>query len=861
MNEDFSIQNPPSKIETGYVDSLWEEYAQIDIADVVVDIDAPDLQPSYSYRVPEAMQNTLHAGACVHIPFAGRETLGYVLDRRKLASNDPLCGKLKEIISVVEDAITINAEQLHIIQWMSRHYVCDLLAALRCVAPANLGARVATVARLADPRYRGDDAGGSIPQAHILETLRALDGEAEVEALRETAHLTNFAGAYAACLKKNLIIETRTVVRAKTVGKKRKAYTLGAAAEVLGGQGGGGKRSPQQQRLLNELVQRARHEEGPMPADELLRAAQATPASLRGLLDKGLVQAHEITVRRAPILAPTTRTVAPPLTLGQQNAADRLRECLESGAMQTVLLFGVTASGKTEVYLNAIAHTLEQGRSAIVLVPEIALTAQIVDVFVGRFGEQVAVLHSKLSEGERHDEWRRMQAGKSRIVVGARSAIFAPVQNVGLIVMDEEHEASYKQENTPRYNAKDLALERARLSKATVVLGSATPSLETYFASRDEGLLEEKTPGERIPEEKIRRIEMPHRIDNRPLPRVEVVDLREEFKQRRALFSQRLVEAMTERLVKKQQIILFLNRRGYAQFVLCRDCGWAAKCPNCAVSLAFHAYDRSLKCHHCDFTGRAPITCPDCGGAKVKAFGIGTEKVEEEVRAVFPTARVARMDRDTTAHKGAHTRIVREFKQGDADILIGTQMVAKGLDFPNVTLVGVISADTAINMPDFRAAERTFQLLTQVAGRSGRGRTPGEVIIQTFSPDHYAIQAAIQHDYPRFYKQEILFRQELKYPPFSRFVNLICGDENEAKAQGRATSLVVALERINPKEVEIIGPSAAPLSRLKNQYRYHVALRARVDYPLADLVRSALTCLPQADRLGVIVDIDPLSMA
>ena len=784
MNEDAPIQNPKSEIQSQYIDSLWEEYAQIDIADIVVDIDAPDLQSSYSYRVPESLQNTLRAGMCVHIPFSGRETLGYVLDRRKLATSDPLCGKLREIISVVEDAITINAEQLHIIQWMSRHYVCDLLAALRCVAPANLGARVATVARLADARYRGEDAGGSIPQAHILETLRALDGEAEVDALRETAHLTNFAGAYAALLKKNLIIETRTVVRAKTVGKKRKAYTLGPAAEVLGSQGGAGKRSPQQQRILNELVLRARHAEGPMPADELIRAAQASAASLRGLLDKGLVQAHEITVRRAPILAPTTRTVAPTLTIGQQNAADRLRECLESGEMQTVLLFGVTASGKTEVYLNAIAHTLEQGRSAIVLVPEIALTAQIVDVFIGRFGDQVAVLHSKLSEGERHDEWRRMQAGKSRIVVGARSAIFAPVQNVGLIVMDEEHEASYKQENTPRYNAKDLALERARLSKATVVLGSATPSLETYYnsspynsppdaikdpfadpikpdhsevGSSSASLLHAPTP-------QHLRVEMPHRIDNRPLPRVEVVDLREEFKQRRALFSQRLTEAMTERLVKKQQIILFLNRRGYAQFVLCRDCGWTAKCPNCAVSLAFHAYDRSLKCHHCDFAGRAPITCPDCGGAKVKAFGIGTEKVEEEVRTVFPTARVARMDRDTTANKGAHTRIVREFKQGDADVLIGTQMVAKGLDFPNVTLVGVISADTAINMPDFRAAERTFQLLTQVAGRSGRGRTPGEVIIQTFSPDHYAIQAAIQHDYPRFYKQEILFRQELEVP-------------------------------------------------------------------------------------------------
>lgn len=865
MNDPINLpsktRTPKPEIADEYVDSLWEEYAQIDIVDVVVDIDAPDLHSSYSYRVPEALQNSLHAGMCVHIPFAGRETLGYVLERRKLASNDPLCSKLKEIIAIVEDAININAEQLHIIQWMSRNYVCDLLSALRCVAPATLGARVATVARLADPSYRGSVVGDSVPQAHIIETLRALDGEAEVEALRETAHLLNFAGAYSALLKKNLIVETRTVVRAKTIGKKMKAYSLGAAAEVLGGSTGIGRRSPQQQRLLNELVQRARFQEGAMPADELLRAAQASAASLRGLVDKGLVRAQEITVRRAPILSPLTRTVAPTLTPGQQQATDRLRVLLDSGKMQTVLLFGVTASGKTEVYLNAIAHTLAQGRSAIVLVPEIALTTQIVDVFIGRFGEQVAVLHSRLSEGERHDEWRRMQAGKARIVVGARSAIFAPVQNVGLIVMDEEHEASYKQENTPRYNAKDLARERVRLSNATLILGSATPSLETFFDTENSN--KKKIDAGKLDTESQQtiRIEMRERIDNRPLPHVDVVDLREEFKQRRALFSQRLVEAMTDRLIKKQQIILFLNRRGYAQFVLCRDCGWTAKCPNCAVSLAFHSYDRTLKCHHCDFTGRAPITCPDCGGAKVKAFGIGTEKVEEEVRAVFPTARVARMDRDTTAAKGAHGRIVREFKQGEADVLIGTQMVAKGLDFPNVTLVGVISADTAINMPDFRAAERTFQLLTQVAGRAGRGKTPGEVIIQTFSPEHYAIVAAIEHDYQRFYKQEIVFRQELKYPPFSRFVNLICADENESKAQARSVSLVVALERLNPQGVEIIGPSAAPLARLKNQYRFHVALRAPVDYPLPDLVRSALACLSTADRLGVLVDMDPLSMA
>jgi primosomal protein N' (replication factor Y) len=868
------------RADTPYTDSLWEEFAQIDVADVVVDVDAPDLQDFYSYRVPERMQNTLQVGACVHIPFAGRETLGYVLARRKLATADPLCGKLKEIIAVVEDAVTINAEQLQAVRWMSEHYVCDLLSAIRCVAPATLGARVTTMARLAEPGIRAADAGDSIPQAHVIETLRALDGAAELDILRETANLPSFSTAYAALLKKGLLVETRAVARARTVGKKVKAYALGAAADVLNS---AGRRSPQQQRLLHALVERARRGDGPAAADELLPAAQASAASLKGLVEKGLVQVSERTVRRVPVVAPEKRTVPPPLTPGQQNAAEVLRGCIRSGQARTVLLFGVTASGKTEVYLDAIAHTLAAGRSAIVLLPEIALTAQVVDVFLGRFGEQVAVLHSRLSEGERHDEWRRMQQGRARIVVGARSAIFAPVENVGLIVVDEEHEASYKQENTPRYYAKDLARERARLSRAVLVLGSATPSLESYFATEQGvgcrgkgvvagagGRISGPEPGIRpvtasfaypLPPTPYTLIEMRERIDNRPLPNVEIVDLRAEFKERRALFSQRLVDAMAERLRRKQQIILFLNRRGYAQFVLCRDCGWVAKCPHCAVSLAFHAYDRTLKCHHCEHTARAPQVCADCGGAKVRAFGIGTEKVEEEVLKFFPSARVARMDRDTTARKGEHTRIVRDFRQGEAEILIGTQMVAKGLDFPSVTLVGVISADTAINMPDFRAAERTFQLLTQVAGRAGRGANPGEVIVQTFSPDHYAIQAAMHQDYEAFYRQEILFREELRYPPFSRFANLIYADEREPKAQARASALAAALERVAPQDVEIIGPSAAPLVRLKNQFRYHVALRAPTDTPLADLVRAALDRLSPADRLGLSIDMDPLSMA
>ena len=742
-----------------YHDSLWEEYALIEVADVIVDVEAPDLQPTYSYRIPDVLTQRVTAGLCVHVPFHGREVLGYVLERRQLTLDDPLCPKLKPIIGIVADAISINDEQMHLVRWMSKNYVSDLLSAIRCVAPPILVNKVETVVRLSDLALRGRDVGGSVPQAHLIETLHSLDGEAEINALKDAANLASFSSAYAALLRKGALIEERVVLRAKVVGKKIKAYTLGAAADTLQVS----RRSPQQQRLLHTLLEWTQKTTEPMPVAELLVKAEASAASLKGLTEKNLVQAVEIIVNRTPVSAPKERTVAPEPTPGQANAIRILRENLDAGETRTVLLFGVTASGKTEVYLNAIAACLDSGRSAIVLVPEIALTAQVVDVFLGRFGEQVAVLHSKLSEGERHDEWRRMQDGKARIVVGARSAIFAPVSNVGLIVMDEEHESSYKQEKTPRYHARDLATERAKFSKATLLLGSATPSLESYYLSETpsppsplsqtslgrggvsasnlpspseeraiqgegSGVREKPDNATELKEEQgmrqIVRIEMKQRIDNRPLPKVHVVDLRDEFKQNKALFSNQLVEAMNARLVQKQQTILFLNRRGYAQFVLCRDCGWVAKCPNCAVSLAFHSYERVLKCHHCEHTSRAPQTCPDCGGAKVRAFGIGTEKVEEEVLRYFPSARVARMDRDTTSQKGAHSRIIRNFRMGDYDILIGTQMVAKGLDFPNVTLVGVVSADTAINMPDFRAAERTFQLLTQLRGERGAASLP-----------------------------------------------------------------------------------------------------------------------------------------
>lgn len=834
--------------------SLWEETFQEEVADVVVDADASDLLPTYTYRVPDPWKDVVQPGTCVHVPFGGQEKLGYVLARRRISSKDPLCVRLRDIIAPVEGAVTFSQEQAELARWMAARYVCSLAAGVRCVAPASMGARVMTLVRLTDPSITAREADHAAVQAHIIETLRALGGEAEREKLREAARVSSFTSSYAALLRKGLLQETRQVSRPRTQARTVRGYILCQPLESVAGLGTlrlsvnapEGRVSEAGRRILRVLAERMEAGEAPVTADRLLEAAQASESALQTLVKKGIVEVREVPVRRMPHTVPTVRTQPPCLTAGQRAAAVWIAEAIAAATPKIALLYGVTASGKTEVYLDAIARTLKAGRSAIVLVPEIALTAQAVEVFTGRFGDEVAVLHSRLSEGERYDEWRRLQQKQAHIVVGARSAIFAPVENVGLIVVDEEHEASYKQETTPRYHARDVAIERARHAGATLLLGSATPSLETYYAS-EQG--------------RITRLEMPERIDNRPLPEVTVVDLREEFKEHRALFSRRLIEEIRARLSRGQQSILFLNRRGYAQCVLCRECGHVMRCPHCAVSLTFHAARSVLRCHHCDYSCAAPTICPACGGIRIRGFGIGTERVEEEVLHHFPQARVARLDRDTATRKGAHAGILGRFRRGEADILIGTQMVAKGLDFPNVTLVGVISADTAIHLPDFRAAERAFQLLTQVAGRAGRGEHPGSVVIQTFCPNHYSVQMATRQDYPGFYRQEIAFRRELLYPPFSRFANLISADEDEARARLRATALAEAFRETLPPEVERIGPAPCPLARLKNVYRWHVALRAPLEAPLSDLVREGLARLTSTERMGITVDIDPMGMA
>jgi len=587
---------------------------------------------------------------------------------------------------------------------------------------------------------------------------------------------------------------------------------------------------------------------------ELAAAAEASPETVDALVEKGLLEVSVKALPR-PQGQPVERTPGSGglrLNPDQEAAVKQISNALSQGKFGAFLLHGVTGSGKTEVYLQAIAAALETGRQAVTLVPEIALTPQMIELFRERFGGQVAVLHSALSGGERYDAWRRVKEGEAPVVLGTRSAVFAPLPRPGLFVIDEEHESSYKQDDHLRYHAREVALKRAQLSGAVVVLGSATPSLESQLRASTGG--------------PYQLLKLSHRIEERPLPPVRIVDLRMDLKEgNRGIFSRSLAAAINSRLDRGEQAILFLNRRGYTTFVVCRECGLVLKCPRCDISLTYHL-DGRLRCHYCNHIADLPELCPRCNSRYIRHFGVGTQKVEEEARNLFPRARIVRMDSDSTTRKGSHERIINTFRDGQADVLIGTQMIAKGLDLPGVTLVGVINADTTLHMPDFRAAERTFQLLTQVAGRAGRGGLPGEVLVQTYSPDHYSITAAATHDCEQFYRSEMPLRRSLGYPPFSHLARLLLTHEDEEEVKKGAGLAKEILEQAVcglDAQIDILGPAPAPLSRIKGRFRWQLVLKGPRRNPLKEVIKAGLSSLETirpAFKPAVNVDINPQGM-
>lgn len=534
------------------------------------------------------------------------------------------------------------------------------------------------------------------------------------------------------------------------------------------------------------------------------------------------------------------------LTIEQQNTLNTILSSIKNKKFETILIHGVTGSGKTEIYIRAIKEIIKQDKTAIVLVPEISLTPQIVERFRNRFGYKISLWHSRLSKKERILETSKILSKEAKIVIGARSAVFIPIKNLGLIIIDEEHENSYKQEETPRYHVRNIAMERAKINSAVLILGTATPSIETYFKAMT---------GE------FKLCTILNRVDNRVMPEIKIVDMKNEHKSRNQILSDELKENIKDRLLKKEQIILFLNRRGFSTFILCRECGYSLSCPNCDVSLTYHREGNLLMCHYCSHKEAPPLFCPSCKGTYVNFLGKGTQKVENEIKELFPDARILRMDTDVTRKKNSFENIFKTFQNRDADILIGTQMVAKGFDFPSVTLVGIISADTSLNIPDFRSSERTFQLVTQAAGRSGRGLKKGLVIIQTYNADHYSIKRAYSQSYLQFYSEEIIRRKEIRFPPFSNIINIVVKGKDEKKVSSNSEDLYRILKSEKTDDLEIFGPSPAPLSKLEGKYRWHIVLKCKdIRDKSLDSVKSAIEKFRVSGNVSVTVDVDPLNM-
>ncbi len=605
------------------------------------------------------------------------------------------------------------------------------------------------------------------------------------------------------------------------------------------------RRAPRQAAVLAHLLTH-----GPAYMKDLVERLKTTPATVRELEKKGWVSIESAVIRRDPFM---NREVLPtePHTLmpQQEEALKKIRCSIDRPDPSAVLLHGVTGSGKTEVYMQALQYAMDRGRGGIILVPEIALTPQTVERFRSRFGDQIAVLHSHLSTGERHDEWYRVRDGEARIAIGARSALFAPVRNLGLIVVDEEHENTYKQEEAPRYHARDVAVVRGRLEGCSVILGSATPSIESYHNALNG---------------KYDLVRLPHRVDHRKMPVLRVVDMREEVERegRVNVLSRDLKQAIESRLERAEQTILFLNRRGFATSLICPKCGYVAECGQCSVAMTYHKRTDELRCHICDARRRVPRRCPnpECQDPAFRFSGIGTQRVEEVVARLFPGARVQRMDSDTTVRKESYDEILGQFRAGKIDVLVGTQMIAKGLHYPNVTLVGVINADTILHMADFRAGERTFQLLTQVAGRAGRGDVMGEVIVQTFTPYHPAVQAARRMDYEGFCDQEIEFRRELSYPPYTHLICITLRGPSENHLVYAGSLFARKLKPKLPEQAIMAGPAPAPLARIKGLYRYQVMIRSPAIRPVSTAIRELLKDFKWPDKVQYAMDVDAWSI-
>ena len=810
-----------------------------------VAVNAPLAQPrTFSYAIPSGIE--LAAGHAVWVPFGPRILQGIILE----LTDYPSVEDTREIAQAIDPEPILSPDQLELCKWIAERYLSSYFEAAALMLPPGFERRVITFVQ---PTPNASQAAISSLTATQRRLLAALEkkGKVDLRELRKAG--SRVEAAVDQLVRKGFVSKTHELekirVRPRLVTRLTLEMPANQALEIA--------RSLEQRGATRqaELLRLLAAEEGPVPVPEARRVLQFSPSVVQALIGKGLISAEQTRVQRDP-LADRKFAAFPPhtLTAAQEQAWSAIREEMERQAApgpahpdkpSVFLLHGVTGSGKTEVYLRALAHAVSLGKRAIVLVPEIALTPQTIARFAARFPGRVAVLHSRLSIGEQFDVWQRIRDGDFAVVIGSRGALFAPQPDLGLIVMDEEHEWTYKQqEQPPRYHARDVAIKLAELTNSVVILGSATPDAVSYHRARI---------GE------FRLAELPQRIaggEVSPMPSVEIVDLRSELKSgNRSIFSRSLAAGIAESLAANEQVILFLNRRGAATFVQCRDCGYVLRCRRCDVSLTYHAREDDLICHQCNHRTRTPQVCPVCWSRRIRFMGIGTQKVEEETAKAFPGARLLRWDRDVTRGKHAHDEIMERFLAHDADILIGTQMIAKGLDMPLVTLVGVINADIGLYLPDFRSSERTFQILAQVAGRAGRGTIEGKVIVQTYTPGHYAVVAAANHDYAAFYKEEIAFRRQQGDPPFSRLVRLVYSHTNAERCREEAQRVFQLLEQERAARglpnVTLFGPTPAFAQRVRGRFRWQIVVRSPDPRPLLSQVT-----FPH----GWLVDIDPASL-
>ena len=805
------------------------------------------LDMAFTYAIPAGMEPVV--GGRVLVPFRQQRLSGIVVE---LHDRPPKVAA-KKVIEALDASPVLDSQLLKLGRWIADYYLAPVGEVFRTMLPLGAEFKRAVVYRITDQGQMAlhlagmSGTPGRSKRTHEeqLAEFSVLDQLAERDSMRE-ASLRSATRATRALLAG--MVRKKWIAREDVSGAQDAARTIkiavllaGESRDRDGARPSKSKLNSNQQTLLDTLAAAG----GRVPVDAL-RELEVPSTTLGTLVKRGLVELvdepQDFTVSKIkPRRSPFEFEFSPP----QKEALARIRDGVQSKKFTGMLLHGVTGSGKTAVYLAGMREVLEQGRSAILLVPEIGLTPAVAADLHQVFGDEVAILHSGLTDAERAEQWHRIKRGEARVVVGTRSAVFAPVSDLALVIVDEEQDSSYKQEETPRYHARDVAVMRAKMAGAVVVLGSATPSLESYYNAK---------------KNKYALVELPDRVEQRPLPEVEILDMRQEFQEtgQEQVISRKLAAEIRERLEKKEQVMVLLNRRGYSPVVLCRSCGKSLECQNCAIALTHHKREHKMECHYCGFLAPVPKKCVHCGSEYVYFIGTGSEKLEELLHGMFPTARIGRLDRDTVRGREDFERVLNALNEGELDMLVGTQMIAKGHDVHGVTLVGVVGADHALSLPDFRAAERTFQLLTQVAGRAGRGNSPGKVVLQTYFPDHYAVQFAARHDFQGFYDKELQFRSWMHYPPYSAIANVLIRSEKLDDALTWSGELGRWFEKTRHEGIRVLGPAAAPIARLKRDYRYHFILKSPSREKMNGLLRAMLAeaAARKIPRTQIVVDVD-----